>query len=112
MKKDFIIMGLILSFASFSAMAGGQYEIIGNSCWKCDGGSFKAGQIECLPERTARLYEVDMSKCSGSKAGTLNSLSSSNLDRTYSPSVDQINAIQKQINSLQRQLSNLKNNSL
>ena len=53
---------LLLSLLSFSSFAG-SHEIIGGSCWKCVGGSFTTGEIECQPERTARLFEVPMQEC-------------------------------------------------
>lgn len=66
MKKLIALFTLLISFSGF---AGSQYAIIGDGCWRCEGGSFKSGQIECTPERTARLYEVSMNNCGSAQSG-------------------------------------------
>ena len=95
---------LILAIASFSSFAG-TYEVIGGSCWKCVGGSFKAGEIECTPERTARLFERPMSECTGATPQRSAALTPAQLKKRQNAA--RIRRLQQEISRLERANQNL-----
>lgn len=99
--KKLILLFSILSFSSFA----GSYEVIGGSCWKCVGGSFKAGEIECTPERTARLFERPMNECTG--ATNRRSAVVSPAQAKKQQNAARIQRLQQEISRLQRANQNL-----
>lgn len=100
MKKLILILS-ILSFSSFA----GSYEVIGGSCWKCVGGSFKSGEIECTPERTARLFERPMSECTGSNNRRSAVMNPSQIKKQQNAA--RIRRLQQEISRLERANQNL-----
>ena len=104
---------LLLSLLSFSSFAG-SHEIIGGSCWKCVGGSFTTGEIECQPERTARLFEVPMQECLDNRQAATAPLRSQ-VKRNYQDTSNiqkarnnaRIRRLQQEISRLKRQNQNL-----
>lgn len=103
MKKLTLSLFFLLSFASFGSS---QFAMISGSCWKCTGGSFKTGQIECTPEATARLYEVNMNYCQGDI--TTHARNNYYQAPQQNSSLDEINQINQEIENLKRKLSRLK----
>ena len=100
MKKSILLLS-ILSFSSFA----GTYEVIGGSCWKCVGGSFKSGEIECTPERTARLFERPMSECTGASPRRSAAMNQSQLKKRQNAA--RIKRLQQEISRLERANQNL-----
>lgn len=120
--KNLLLSFLIVS--SFTGFAANQFAVVGDSCWKCVGGSFKAGQIECTPEATARLYEVNMDQCGSNPSQGVVTNNDLNLNDNYyaapvtAPSynnntmntntLNEINSINNEIQILEQKLSRLK----
>lgn len=100
------VFAIALSFSSF---ASSQYALIGGSCWKCVGGSFKTGEIECTPERTARLYEANMKFCDNFQTTKLGNHFSDNEGVIVTPESDRSREkVLSRIHELERELSKLK----